>query len=531
MRDLRRGANHAGIYLDPIPMNPVAIQMGDRRVYPPATVPALAAFLDELAEKRVRYCLWKSNLRLADALAGATDLDLLVDRRHAAVFREIVGRHRLNPLVPPVEGRYPGMEHFLGLDMASGRLFHLHVHYQLVLGEEYVKNYRLPIEEELLASTRLLHRVPIPRPELELSILAVRALLKYRDRDVVKDLLRIRSPGLPEQVRAEMGWLLTQTTVEEVRAALQAIDSVVPADVVCEFLETAVGDPRSGYSLFLLRRRLRRAVAGLRRRSRLRASLKYHGTAWRRRARRPRMTRVGGGLTIALVGADGSGKSTMAEALARWLSWKLEVRVCYLGSKAPSRRSRWLYVAFRALRRSHRATVRKLGSEPTVARSIGAARDVTLALHYLAIGADRARRYGDGRRNARAGRVVIFDRFPLESLSSRLEHRLLDGPQISAALGDSTGRVTGALAAAEKRMYRRFALPDYLMVLQVSPEVSADRKPDHRIGVLTAKARAALELATLAETGGDPARVIRIDANGPFDAVLQVVKARLWNVL
>ena len=59
-------------------------------------------------------------------------------------------------VVPSPAATYPAMEHLLGMDRASGRMFHLHVHYQLVLGERFVKNHRLPLEAEFLASTRAL---------------------------------------------------------------------------------------------------------------------------------------------------------------------------------------------------------------------------------------------------------------------------------------------------------------------------------------------------------------------------------------
>lgn len=502
-----------------------------------AAVPALMTLLGELAERRVRFCVWKSNLHLPQALSGGTDLDLLVDRQQALMFREVVARHRSKPLVPSPGRAYPAMEHYLGLCVESGRLYHLHVHYKLILGQENVKDYRVPMEREFLDSTRLLNSVPVPRPELELSVLAVRALLKYRNRDVVKDLFGIRSPGLPEQIRAEMGWLLSQTTTEEVRAVLQASAGPVPPELVTEFLETTVRAPRSGFALFRLRSRLRRGLGEQQRQSRLRATTEYYRGALRRRRRLrrspvgERMTFAAGGLTFALVGADGSGKSTIVDALARWLRWKLEVRVYYMGSKSPSRRSRWLYLAYRALRRGHRTVTKLLGPASMPTRWVGAARDITVALHHLAIGRDRARRYRAGLRDARMGRVVIFDRFPLESLTIKPEHRLLDGPRISATLGDPTGRLATALAAVEERMYRRFRLPDYLIVLDVSPETAADRKTDHTPNVLLAKSRAVSELAILAEASIGPAGVIRIDADRSLETVLRDIKARLWDVL
>jgi thymidylate kinase len=520
----------------------VSIQSPEPRViarasaYPSDTIPALGALLDELAEKGVRYCLWKSNIRLRAALAGETDLDLLVERDQGLLFREILGRHRLKPLMPHRASAHPGMEHFLGMDGASGRLFHLHVHYQLVLGEQYVKNYRLPMESQVLSSVRLVDGVPVPIAAVELSILAVRALLKYRGRDGVKDVLGIRSPGIPEGIQNEIAWLLAQTTVAEVRAILEGSGAPVPKDVVSQLLETITRSPRSGYTFLLLRSRLRRAMRPFRRRSRPGATIEYWRTKRRRRRLRRLSLQVGmtpfaGGLTIALVGADGSGKSTVADGLARWLSWKLEVRVKYLGSNMPSPRGDLVYLAFRALRRVHRAVSKSLGPGSRVVRWIGSMRDFTLALHCLAIGRDRARRYRDGESDIQAGRVVIFDRFPLETLSSQSRHRALDGPRISRAFGESTGPVKRALAGAEERIYKGFRLPDYLVVLDVSPEVSADRKPDHSLEILREKSRAAIELAALAEMRYGPAGMVKVDANLPLPHVLQEIKRRIWDVL
>jgi thymidylate kinase len=243
------------------------------------------------------------------------------------------------------------------------------------------------------------------------------------------------------------------------------------------------------------------------------------------------MTPMAGGLTVALVGADGSGKSTAAGALERWLGWKVDVRVYYLGSKAPSRQTRWLTVAFRALRRAHRAVSRWRVVGSHAARPIGSLRDTALALRYLTIGRDRVRRHRAGQGDAQGGRVVIFDRFPLESLSSDDLHRALDGPKISRALGAPMGRVRRALARAEERMYRAFGVPDYLVVLGVRPEISAGRKPDHEFEVLEVKSRAALELAALAEGSSEPVGVIRVDANLPLEDVLLEIKRRLWVVL
>lgn len=78
-------------------------------------------------------------------------------------------------------------------------------------------------------------------------------------------------------------------------------------------------------------------------------------------------------------------------------------------------------------------------------------------------------------------------------------------------------------------MYECFELPEYLLALQVSPEVSALRKPDHAPEIVAAKAREVLELAALAATSG--AEVWPIDADRPLHEVTLEAKRRLWDVL
>jgi thymidylate kinase len=497
----------------------------------PGPIPALVGLLEECLAA-ARFCSWKSNEHLLEGLAGRTDLDLLVAREDAAAFREVLDRHGLKRLRPAAGADYPAMEHFLGIDLASGRLFHLHVHTQLVLGEHNVKNHRIPLEEAFLASVQLQDGVPVPARELELAILSVRALLKYRPRDAVKDVLKIRTPGLKSPVRAELDWLLDRATPDAVRTALESTGDIVPAEDVVAFLTAYRRDPRAGATLWRLRRRIRADLRHAQRSGRVAAA----GAAWRGfradrvRRRRPwehRMTPASGGLTVAVIGADGSGKSTVTEELRRWLAWKVSVRGFYLGSKAPSAASRGSYLVFRAFRRAGTAVGPPLAERFPLATG----RDLALAAHHLANARDRARRERQGRRDAAAGRVVLFDRFPLTALDTREDLRVLDGPKIAAFPRAGRSPLLRRLAAAEERRYAGMRLPDHVVVLQVEPDVALARKPDHHRAAIEAKSAAAREAAALigARLGAD--RVSTVDAAMLLDEVLRTTKARLWDVL
>src|SRR5207248_8360323 len=141
--------------------------------------------------------------------------------------------------------------------------------------------------------------------------------------------------------------------------------------------------------------RIREDLSEYQRQGRIRAGV--HGVVmrWRRRTSpaKTRMTPQGGGTTIALIVPDGSGKSTVAAELAGWLGWKLAVRTYYMGSKSPSVASRASYLAFRAARRAHRAASAGSAAGSRVDGRLRAARDGLLALHYVAVGRDRSRRY------------------------------------------------------------------------------------------------------------------------------------------
>ncbi len=239
------------------------------------------------------------------------------------------------------------------------------------------------------------------------------------------------------------------------------------------------------------------------------------------------MTPSTGGLTVAVIGADGSGKSTLTEDLRRWLAWKISVRSFYLGSKAPSAASRGSYLVFRAFRRAGTVVGPRLAERFPLATG----RDLALAGHHLANARDRGRRERQGRRDAAAGRVVLYDRYPLTAFDPRMDLRVLDGPKIAAFPRAARSPLLRLLAAAEERRYVRFRLPDHVVVLQVDPDVALARKPDHDRAAIEAKSAAAREAAALIAARLGAERVSTVDAAMPLGDVLRTTKARLWDVL
>ena len=140
---------------------------------------AIRSLFNSLERKGVRYCHWKSNIRLEQTLAAAEDIDLLIDTRDATLFRAALLENGFKTAQSRSGIGHPGVFHAIGLDEASDELVHLHAYFQIVSGDSLVKSYRLPVESTLLEQTRYLHGVRVPTLEAELVLFALRIALKH----------------------------------------------------------------------------------------------------------------------------------------------------------------------------------------------------------------------------------------------------------------------------------------------------------------------------------------------------------------
>lgn len=492
----------------------------------PALPKAPLELFEALNEAGVRYCLWKSNIRLEQGLRGETDLDVLVDPEDAQAFKDVLAGRQVKYFRAAPGKDYPSIENYLGFDAETGRLFHLHVHYQLVLGEQFVKNYCLPLERQFLDSAQYIGGMLLPSPELEIIVLSLRILLKYRDRDVVKDVLRHRNAGISKPFRTEIDWLLGQTRRERIAEAAGAISDAIPGDLILSFLDLVTSKRTGGLALYRLRARARKALRPYQRQERMLASARYFGELARKVLGMQQpvrgMTLPGKGLSIALVGSDGSGKSTLSARLAKWLSWRIDVQAHYLGSKQPSRLSSLLYLGFRMFRRGEQAAIRHLGQGSGVVQGLAGIKQFFLFAHFLSIGHDRYRRFAAGSAQARRGSVVLFDRFPYRSP--------LDGPEIRLRASGNFGAVARFFAGREERLYKRFAPAGYTIILDVTPEISQQRKPDHTLETIRGKDASIRELQARLRASNAASWSIQ-DADLPLDEVLLQLKRKIWAVL
>jgi len=324
------------------------MDLRQRRVAPrPARLAALADLFQSLHAENVPYCHWKSNDHLAASLAGDTDLDLLVQRRASLQLARILSERGFKRFLGKPGRGSPGIEDYLGFDAATGRLLHLDIHYQLTLGEKFLKGYRLPWEE-LMLSTRQLdneHGIYVADPHLELLMVVIRAVLKLRTRDFL--LTALGRPYTARSALHEIPWLAARVQGERL---LRLATGLVGPSAARTLTEMLAGPRPTLRQLLAFGRRVRPRLSEYRTYGPVEARLRRWIGEWRavwgtldRRIRRGpgRAKRTAqGGLIVAFAGADGAGKSSLTRALAAWLSRDVAVLGIYGGTTSGPRARR-----------------------------------------------------------------------------------------------------------------------------------------------------------------------------------------------
>ncbi|MGH3413549.1 MAG: hypothetical protein ACRDPH_10770 [Marmoricola sp.] len=474
---------------------------------------------DELSVKAVRYCHWKSNDMLARSMDGRNDLDLLVHRRDAQRFLAVLARLGFHRALAPAGREHPGVAHYYGLDRGTGRLVHVHAHFQLVLGDDATKNFRLPVEEAYLASARHDQLLPVPAPEFELALFVVRMMLKHATWDAAV----LGNARLGEGERRELAWLVARADPAGCRRVVAIHLPYVGADLWGRCLASLTGDAGVPARL-VLGRRLMAAIRAHGRRPPVRDTavriLRRGQWAWAyfvlRRPARKKLERTG--LTVGVVGGDGAGKSTAVDALADWLDSTFVVHRTHLGRPRPS----LLTLALKG----PMFLARRAGRLPSTARSVdprtATAQDfpgAAWALWHVLTARDRRREYRRLRRVADAGGIVVSDRWPLPQL------HLMDGSRVAWVLdrGAPASRAARWLAATERRLYADIAIPDVLVVLRLDPEIAVERRPEDDPAYLRSRN------GEVFETDWTPLRAVVVDAAQPPEQVLAAIRGAVWD--
>src|SRR5687767_12073956 len=172
----------------------------------------------------IKYCHWKSNEHLAASMLGLTDLDILFGEQNKAGIEMVLNKYGFKKFIPIKEKQYKDIEDFIGLDLPSGKIVHVHAHFKLTLGECYLKGYQLNLENKILDNRVFDIEFGIYRsaPAFELVLLYFRHALKVRNRDILRYYFK-NNVRYSENILAEYQWLKIRCTNDEIEVLLKSL--------------------------------------------------------------------------------------------------------------------------------------------------------------------------------------------------------------------------------------------------------------------------------------------------------------------
>ena len=485
----------------------------------------LLVLLDDFEREGITYCYWKSSRRVDAALAGETDLDLLVDRidRHVAEHLLAVRGYKF---CPPIASRdHPALASYIGYDDPSGRLVHVHLHFNLVSGAALLRDYRLPWESTVLARAVRHRRFPIRilDPASEALLITVRSALELRRADPVairhwSDIKRkfaldreaIAARLDPASFRDRVSKIFDGDTTDIIVESFFAQHPLERQTRLCRRIRKALA-PHRAYNCVEahLRSWARAADCALRS---LNRHVLHAPRLWNRRA-------PGGGHVVAVIGVDGSGKSTVTATVRDWLGAEIDVMPIYFGT-GDGRPS----LAFRPFKMIVPLVTWCLRTKPRGAshgrisdRPPGILYSAMMMVWATAVAVEKRGKLRATQRGASRGLVVVADRYPQDE---DLEYS--DGPLLPRL-----AYAPGWLRRFEMRCYAlaRRLPPDLVLKLEVKPKTAARREPDMHPAVIRQRIAAAHGLAF------PGARVVRVNAEQPLKDVIRAAKREIWRLL
>ena len=464
-----------------------------------------------LNENNINYCHWKSNSHLNKALEGKTDLDVLVSKNQKKEFEKILDNFSFIKIITNKLKSTFNVYDYLGFDLNTNRLVHLHLHYVVVLGEKYTKNYFLPIEDLFFKDNIQIDNIKTPNPNLELLLLIIRMHLKLGLFDILSYLKHKNI--FPKQIMNEFLILNSNFDLDCFKEYIVKIGLAKYSEKIIKIKSNIESNRYSNFSCFVNKTFFLKILRDKKKEKGLMYLIKKFYLSVRyfkytQKIIKPPKKILPKGVAIAFIGADGSGKSTIVADISKWINWKIEVKQIYMGVP---KSSIFLYIL-----NNSRRVIRKC----SVIFSNGYLIKINryfMSYQWIYIGYVRYRNSKKINRYIKKGKIVIIDRYPINLFDSMNEP--MDRPRIKKMFSKNT-----LLSRFEEYFYNRINMPDFIFSLKADIDTLRNRKSNIDMTSHLNKVNAINNIKS------NP-NLFVVDGTQAYQDVLSKIKKQIWRKL
>lgn len=494
----------------------------------------LQTLIKELSSKHIQYCHWKSNRSLDEVFFGDTDVDLLVAIESVGQFHACLGFLGFKQAILPSTEESISIRHFYGIDEPSGKLLHLHVHYKVVTGGCFLKNYHFPVERMLLENCWSKDGLWLSSKSAELILLVIRKTIEHGSPFECM-MVRREYPA----IKLEIEWLLSDGEDRILRGpkgVLELLRVWFPTVSEDLFLRSfnALRRDASLLTLFMLAHHMKKslkmyaiypAVTSIIIRTHRVMHRVFRRFVVRRRTHRLQV----GGAIVAVVGPDATGKSTVVQALENWLGEHFNVVSIHSG-KPPSSWLTWIpnkgMPALRKMLPSFRTGTIESELEEKGVHSLTGLRLLVFALRSLMIAYDRKRLLARIYRASTRGSIIISDRYPSSIIGA------MDSAQIDPTIQSiSTSTFYSMIARLEQSLYKAIPPANVIVELSVPVEVALKRNIDRKKVDSEDDEYVRRRHRQSLHQRYESSHVLKVDTSRDFPTTILHIKAEVWGHL
>lgn len=487
---------------------------------------SIQQMLDAFEENNIKYCHWKSNEHLEEALMGDTDLDVLFLPEQRTQIDSILNNCGLKRFRSTSLMQYNAIEDYIGFDKECAKIWHLHTHYRMTLGEKHLKGYTITPWTDKVINNRVLsdNGIYTSCPEDELILLLIRNAMKLRWRDfgskIGKDDIK------------EFDWLLERIEKVKLKAHIsQYVDEMV-AEEILKLIEIR---PINKNQLLRLKKLLLRNLNSFT------GYTKF--SSWWTRSKREGYWFVGavsrrcglnacipsrrvspsGGCVVAFLGTDGAGKSTSIKYAKTEFGKKIDVKTVYLGSGDGSSS---------LIRKPMKLVAKKVGGKGVghaVEKEYSKSQNkiswksrlysFAKIIWAVTLAAEKKKKLKEITKARNNGMLVLTDRYP-----QCIKPGYSDGPLL-IRYKEGKG-ILRKIAEWEYVIYKRASLnpPDITIKLVAPLEVAQQRKPEMTLKELELKKNVVMNMNV-------SDKFVVIDTSAPFEITMSEVMDEIWKLI